>query len=76
VGAIEVAKPKVNVVLRTYLEAQKYVHPRTPKYWRFLVTRFPPEIQNFLLGKKSIFDAVLTAQQQINEDIETGRGRL
>jgi len=52
------------------------VHPRTPKYWRFLVTRFPPEIQNFLLGKKSIFDAVLTAQQQINEDIETGRGRL
>jgi len=76
VSAIEVAKPKVNVVLRTYLEAQKYVHPRTPKYWRFLVTRFPPEIQNFLLGKKSIFDAVLTAQQQINEDIKTGRGRL
>jgi ABC-type glycerol-3-phosphate transport system substrate-binding protein len=75
-SAIEIAKTELDEVLRTFLEAQKYVHPRTPKYWRFLVTRFPPQIQSLLLGQKSILDAVTTAEDQINEDIRTGKGKL
>lgn len=71
-SAIEIAIPQVNEVLRTFLEAQKYVHPRTPKYWRYLVTRFPRQIQQMLLGKKTIFEVVMGAQGEINRDIKAG----
>ncbi|MHB1134988.1 MAG: hypothetical protein ACYC4L_21670, partial [Chloroflexota bacterium] len=76
-SAIAAAKPQVDPVIATFMDAgAKFMHPRTPKYWRLWVTRVQGPLTKVYLGEMKAEEMSTLVAKQINDDIKSGAGSL
>ena len=76
-SAIAAAKPQVDPVIGTFMDAgAKYMHPRTPKFWRLWVTRVQGPLTKVYLGEMKAEEMSTLVAKQINDDIKSGAGSL